>query len=298
MRCLESILKQDYTSLEVIISDDSPNEDVKLTIQPYLNQLQIKYFYNNPPLGSPKNWNAALENASGDYLILMHQDDWFEDIHALSLYVTVFEKLNVDFVFCQNTAIDEQGNKIILQAIPGLLKTMSEQPNHLLLAQVIGPPSNTMIKKSIPLRYDENFIWLVDVDYYSRLLKAGYRYHYIPKHLVNIGLHKDQTTEFCRTHPEVIFKENILFAKKIGSSTFSDIKIYDYYWRLLRNYKIRSVGDIITNGLRENEIPKVIIHILSFQKNFSLTVLKYGAISKLSMFISYLLWKINSNKNG
>lgn len=292
VRCLESVLKQDHRPVEIIISDDSPDEDIKQAIQPYTGQLDIKYFHNQPPLGSPKNWNAALNKATGDYLVLLHQDDWFHDPKALSTFLEAFEKYKVDFVFSQNTAIDEEGKNVILQAIPALLTTMHKKPDHLLLAQVIGPPSNTMLRKTVNIRYDEKFIWLVDVDYYSRILKAGYKYHYIEKHLVSIGLHADQTTEFCRANSDIIFKENIWFAEKIGNKAFNDIQLYDYYWRLLRNYKIRSVEDIKANRVKEEEIPGVILHILNFQKKFSLHALRKGVFSKSLMFINYLGWKL------
>ena len=294
VRCLESILKQDHKPIEIIISDDSPNEDIKLAIEAFKRQLDIKYFHNKQPLGSPKNWNAALSKGTGEYLILLHQDDWFHDPSALSVFIEAFATKDVDFVFCQNTAIDEQGNKIILQAIPGLLKTMASKPNYLLLAQVIGPPSNTMISKSVNIRYDERFIWLVDVDYYSRMLKEGYRYYYIERHLVSIGLHKDQITEFCRANADIIFKENIWFANKIGNTGFRDIPIYDYYWRLLRNYKIRSLYDIKANNVGDDEIPPIILHMLNFQNKFSLDLLKRGIISKSLMLINYLSWKFKS----
>jgi glycosyltransferase involved in cell wall biosynthesis len=294
VRCLESIIKQDYKSVEIIISDDSPGEDIKQVIQPYANSLNIQYFHNQPAMGSPRNWNAALDKGKGEYVLLLHQDDWFHDPAALSTFADAFNEKDVDFVFCQNTAIDEQGNKTILQAIPRLLHTLSEKPDHLLLAQVIGPPSNAMIKRTVDIRYDERFIWLVDVDYYSRMLKAGYRYHYIERHLVSIGLHEDQTTEFCRANGDIIFKENIWFAGKIGSKAFSDIRIYDYYWRLLRNDRIRSMEDMLANKLQANEIPDVIRHMLHFQRKFSLDLLRRGIISKSLMFLSYMRWKLKS----
>lgn len=291
VRCLESVLKQDYRPVEIIISDDSPGEDIKQAIQSYITQLDIKYFSNQPSLGSPKNWNAALDRANGEYLVLLHQDDWFHDPRALSIFSESLKRHDADFVFCQNTAIDKEGQKMILQAIPSLLTAMHKNPNRLLLAQVIGPPSNTMVKRTVDIRYDERFIWLVDVDYYSRMLKKGYRYNYIEKHLVSIGLHEDQTTEFCRANADIIFKENIWFAKKIGSRAFNDILIYDYYWRLLRNNKIRKVEDIKANKVKEDEIPPVVLHMLNFQKKFSLNSLGKGHISKSLMFLNYLSWK-------
>lgn len=291
VRCLESLIRQDYKHVEVVISDDSPDEDIKQAIEPYTKLLNIRYFHNEPPLRSPRNWNAALDKGQGDYLLLLHQDDWFHADSALSRFVEALQDKTVDFVFCQNTAIDEDGKKVILQARPYLLNELAEKPNHLLLAQVIGPPSNTMLRRGVDVRYDERFIWLVDVDYYSRILKKGYRYRYIDQHLVSIGLHEDQTTVFCRTNSDIIFKENIWFAGKLEPEAFGDILIYDYYWRLLRNYRIRTVEDILANGVKREEIPAVILHMLSFQKKLSLNLLKIGPFSKLAMTMSYALWR-------
>ncbi len=294
MRCFESILKQHYKQVEVIISDDSPNEDIKRAIEPYTNKFEIKYFHNSPALQSPKNWNVALDKGAGEYLLLMHQDDWFHSPTALSEFVKAFQQYEVDFVFCRNTAVDENGNKIILQAIPELLNNMTEKPNHLLRAQVIGPPSNTMLKRSVGIRYDENLIWLVDVDYYSRILKSGYKYHYIDKHLVSIGLHEDQATEFCRANNDIIFKENIWFAAKLERNAFNDVLIYDYYWRLMRNYKIRSIADIVGNNVNGKEIPDVIIHMANFQIKFPLAFLQNGFISKSLMTMNFMTWKLKN----
>lgn len=291
VRCLDSIVKQDYKRLEVIISDDSPDEDIKEAIQPYTKLLDIKYYHNQPALKSPKNWNNALDKSGGDLVLLLHQDDWFHAPDALSTYVSAFEDPSVDFVFCQNTAIEEDGRKVILQERKGLLKNMAQKPDHLLLSQIIGPPSNTMLRRNIPVRYDERFIWLVDVDYYARLLKSGYRYQYIEKHLVSIGLHEDQTTVFCRNNADIIFKENIWFAGKIEKEAFSDILIFDYYWRLLRNNKIRSIEDILANKVVASEIPGVIIHMLQLQKRLPLSLLHNGLISKAFMSMSYASWR-------
>ena len=295
VRCLESIMQQSYKHVEVIISDDSPDEDIKLAIEPFINKLKIRYVPNEPALKSPKNWNAALDKSSGELMLLLHQDDWFHHPEALLLFVAEFEKNpKVDFVFCQNTAIDETGKKYILQARPQLLTQLSQKPNHLLLAQVIGPPSNTMLRRTVRTRYDENFIWLVDVDYYSRILKEGYHYSYLPMHLITIGLHEDQTTVFCRTNDSIILKENILFANKLEMEAFQDILIYDYYWRLLRNYKVRSPEDLLKAGLSKGDIPTVIRHMINSQKNLSDSLLKKGILSKGFMAINYLSWRRNS----
>jgi hypothetical protein len=127
------------------------------------------------------------------------------------------------------------------------------------------------------------------VDYYVRILKRGFRYHYIPRHLVSIGLHEDQTTVFCRTNDSIILKENIVFAHKLEKEAFKDIRIFDYYWRLLRNYKVRTKEDLQKARVELDEIPRVLIHMIKLQGRLSLSVLKFGPFSKFFMAISYLL---------
>jgi hypothetical protein len=145
-----------------------------------------------------------------------------------------------------------------------------------------------MLRKEISIRYDESYIWLVDVDYYIQLLTKGYQYQYLDQHLVSIGLHEDQTTVFCRNNEDVIVKENIWFAHKLGNAAFNDVLIYDYYWRLLRNYSIRSIADLNAMGVENPKILWVIRKMLNVQMKFPLALLKIGPISKLLMFSCYL----------
>lgn len=289
VRAIQSILKQTYKEVEIVISDDSPNEDIKIAIQPYISELDIKYYHNEPALKSPMNWNNALDKATGDFVMLLHQDDWLHDSKALEIYIETFKgHTEAGFVFCKNTAIQPDGVELNLQAIKSLLGNMDKKPHHILRANVIGPPSNVMLKRAIPIRYDENYIWLVDVDYYVQLLEAGNAYVYLDQHLVSIGLHEDQTTVFCRNNEDVIVKENIHFAFKLGTKAFSDILIFDYYWRLLRNYNIRSEEDLYKMGVQKAQLLPVIMHQLNWEKRCPIGLLKFGPFSKLLMTLNYL----------
>jgi glycosyltransferase involved in cell wall biosynthesis len=294
IRCLESVLQQDYRNVEVVISDDSPDEDIKDAIAPYTERLSIRYFHNQPALKSPRNWNNALDKANGELVMLLHQDDWLHAPDALSTYVNAFEDANVNFVFCRNTAVDEKGTVTVLQERKYLLTQMVVKPNHLLLSQIIGPPSNTMLRSSVSIRYDEQFIWVVDVDYYARLLKAGHKYRYIDRHLVSIGLHGDQTTVFCRTNDDIIFRENIRFAAKVEPEAFADPVFFDYYWRLLRTYKIRSMADVEANGISAAELPQVLLHMLKAQQRITPKALGVGPISKSFMLLCYTNWRLKT----
>jgi len=222
---------------------------------------------------------------------LLHQDDWLQDQDALRKYIQAFEaNPKAGFVFCKNIAVTEEGKEIVLQHIPSLLHRLTKTPLHLVLAQVIGPPSNTMLRIDVrdKVIYDEDLIWLVDVDYYARVLQAGYDYVYLDQHLVSIGLHEDQTTVFCRNNGDIILKENILFAYKIGEAAFKDIKIYDYYWRLLRNDKVKSIERLKACEVPFEKILPLFSHMIQLQNKVPASVLKFGPASKLLMFLNYL----------
>ena len=43
VRCIESVLMQTYKQVEVIISDDSPDEDIKTAIEGFAGRINIRY---------------------------------------------------------------------------------------------------------------------------------------------------------------------------------------------------------------------------------------------------------------
>ena len=51
----------------------------QINFAPYISDIDIKYYHNQPAIKSPMNWNNALDKATGDYVMLLHQDDWLHD---------------------------------------------------------------------------------------------------------------------------------------------------------------------------------------------------------------------------
>ena len=77
-KALLSALTQTYENIEIIVGDDSTNEDIKDLIQPYLEHTdKIKYFYHGGPLGSHglKNTTFIVNHSVGSYVNVLFHDD-------------------------------------------------------------------------------------------------------------------------------------------------------------------------------------------------------------------------------
>lgn len=99
-RLLDSILQQDYTDFEVILTDDSGDDDVERVAADYRDRIVAKtgeetsFFYQRNPvrLGHVRNWNAALQKAGGEYIKIMFSDDWFTFPTSLSTFVRMLKE--------------------------------------------------------------------------------------------------------------------------------------------------------------------------------------------------------------
>jgi len=76
-KAIESALMQDYSNLEVIVSDNASTDDTPKVVEKYLNDARFKYFRNEKNLGFVLNWRNALYNhSSGEWILILHDDDY------------------------------------------------------------------------------------------------------------------------------------------------------------------------------------------------------------------------------
>jgi glycosyltransferase involved in cell wall biosynthesis len=77
--CLNSILQQSYSNIEVLISDDCSSDNSFKKIKKFFfenkGRLKIKIFRQNKNIGVSKNFNFLYKQASGDYIVFFGGDD-------------------------------------------------------------------------------------------------------------------------------------------------------------------------------------------------------------------------------
>lgn len=285
MRLLNSIHMQRYKDYEVVITDDTPDDSLKPVVDKFKEVLPLNYIKNKVPLGTPENWNFAISEAKGEWIKLMHNDDWFVSEESLySFAQAAINNPNAELIFSGYFEVQDnnviQKRYIISNADEVLLR---RSPVNLFKENFIGSPSTTLIKNDHKEWYDQKIKWVVDFEYYIRRLKES-TFVAIKKPLINIGIHSNQVTKSSFRKLEVEIPENLYLLEKLGEDSLRNIFVYDYYWRLFRNLKIRNLKQI--KEYYDVNLPSKICKMLMFQFKIPLSVLYIGAFSKTFMFFS------------
>jgi glycosyltransferase involved in cell wall biosynthesis len=286
-RLLDSISRQTFTDYEVIITDDTRDDTVKSILDDY-GSLPIKYFKNPEQLGTPENWNESMRKAGGKWIKLMHNDDWFESNRALQVfYDATLAVPSCDFFFAAfQNIIEKTGEKEIVRCNWLDLLFLKLSPLHLVKRVYVGNPSCTLVRKEHNLFYDRQFKFVVDFEYYIRMIRRRKGYRYIDEVLLNIGFHDEQVTRFTFLVPEVQIPENLILLDKLGVKILMNPVVYDYYWRMIRNLGIREISEVKKSY--DGPVPFLLQRMISFQSKISAGLLKNGLISKTLMFFHYI----------
>jgi len=88
----DSILKQTFTDYEIVLTDHSTIYDIETLCEKYSNKIKILYIKNFYGRGVPtENVNTALKYCSGEYIKILHCDDFFVDNRALEKIVNTLD---------------------------------------------------------------------------------------------------------------------------------------------------------------------------------------------------------------
>lgn len=210
-RLLESIRMQTFRDLEIILTDDSTNEEIAELVKSS-GWEDIRYIHNEKPLGHIFNWNKSLSEAQGEYIKIMFSDDWFTAPDSLEKMVSLLDRSpEASLAFCgtMQVMLPEGG-----QAVQGEPEDGSGQPGkkayaraaadwytdrlaadyrNLFLGNEIGAPSATLYR-ACGAMFDEKSNWASDMFLYFEILSRNPRFVCTQEPLISIGIHEAQYT--------------------------------------------------------------------------------------------------------
>ena len=239
-KTLDYIILQDYSDFELVITDDTPDDTVKQLIDTYDFKGRLKYYKNKIALGSPENWNECIRKAEGEYIKIMHHDDWFADKDSLGKFVEAFDnKPDVGFVFSRVNSINAKLNTEIQHTVSDdFLKNLKLNPSELFFGNLIGSPSVTIIRKNSNVTFDKNLKWVVDIDFYIQCL-LNTNFIFINEVLINSVNNADHSVTNDCVNKEVEVFEYIYLYKKINISNKVNEKYVTFFKNLFKRYDVR-----------------------------------------------------------
>ena len=221
--CVQSILGQTYSDLEVLIMDDcSPDNTGEVAMA--IRDTRVKYIRNENNLGHLRNYNKGIQLARGKYIWLISADDRLRVHNALERYVkTMDEHPRVGYVFCPGVALTARGETDVLERFYyGASDTIFD--GRQFVAEVLRSGGG-LLSPSVMVRkecYEQISLFPLDMphqgDLYLWFLWAlDCDVAYVSEPLVNYRLHEaSMMKDFLTRSPKTIFVDeaNVLWRIK------------------------------------------------------------------------------------
>ncbi|MFA5592089.1 MAG: glycosyltransferase [Micavibrio sp.] len=269
---IESVLRQDYDSIEYIVLDDGSTDNTGDVIKPYLGRL--KYLYHDN-MGETATVNKGFEMAGGEIICVINSDDPFFADDAISIAVDSLEN-NPDALMAYPdwVLIDEKGRELSRRALPQYtIETMLIGRN-----VAIGP--GMFIRKSTIEKIgprDPSIKYVGDLDYSFRMASVGKILH-IPRFLATHRVHTQSLSSSAKG-PRMAREVLGLGVKYIDKLPLPAGKLDRNKNRILAKWYLTSIyyADIASPRLALNHISEA---------------LRLSPLAVLQMFLLFLLDKL------
>ncbi|WP_179883987.1 glycosyltransferase [Bacillus thuringiensis] len=246
-QALISALVQSYSNIEIIVCDDSTNNDSKKIALRYSDKFpnKIKYYENKVNMGGRLNFQRAFQKANGEYINFLMDDDLFhpQKIERMMQYFLLDTNEKIKLITSYRQPIDAAGT-----AIPDFSFTKKRfhtdtivdgiiASNSIILdGNWIGEPTTPLFRKKDLV---EPFGHFRGSQYYSAVDMASWLSLLSNGNLVYIS----DTLSYLRMHPSNVGKSGDL---KIKSA-------YDWVHMLFHcpQQKILGYADDLLKSLKE-----------------------------------------------
>lgn len=151
MASFKALREQTFQDFEVVVSDDSINDDIRNLCLTY---DKVRYIKNMNGRGMASNTNTAIQYSNGELIKILYQDDRLAHPDALKEIVE-----NFTGEWLVTGCAHEPGTHVHLPTWNDKIYTG---------ANTIGSPSVLTIRNNKPLLFDTKLTWILDCELYMR----------------------------------------------------------------------------------------------------------------------------------
>ncbi|MBT2291613.1 glycosyltransferase [Paenibacillus albidus] len=182
---LQSAIYQSYKNTEIIIGDDSTNDEVQKVVAPYLELYDNIFYHKNPENLGIGNWYKLYERANGEFINYLMDDDLFSFEKIEKMVQVFYLNEDISLVTSFRELINENGEHI--PSRPSTRRLFNENTRingkhfgSMLISQIwnaVGEPTTAMFRKNDITQFGyfhgESYIFLNDFATWISLMEHG-----------------------------------------------------------------------------------------------------------------------------
>lgn len=183
-RAIKSVQAQTYTDLEILIISDGSEDNTQEVVEELAkDDARIKFIEYFPARGGNVARNTGIENASGEYVAFLDDDDEFMP-EKLEKQIAVMQSDPQIGLVYTGVHIIYANEGVEYASVP---KATGDLSSEILLDNIIGTTSTVMVRKELLLQaggFDVQLRALQDFDLWIRicqLCKVGF----VPEEMIN-----------------------------------------------------------------------------------------------------------------
>ena len=188
---IESIIRQEYRELELLIMDDGSKDNTFKICKEYSQKYQnIRLFQNKKNIGLTKSLNLLLENSRGEFIARQDSDD-----------ISFSSRLKEQEIFLSDNNLDACFTRALIKnknkKIPGFSLHLPNKVSILYKNPFIH--GTLFIKKSVINKlgnYNEKFIYAQDYKLFKDLIVQKYKIGVIKKPLYELNMQNNISTNY------------------------------------------------------------------------------------------------------
>lgn len=183
---IDSVLKQNYTNIEIIIVDDFSSDNTESVVKS-IKDSRVNYIRLNENHGACYARNIGIKEAKGKFVSFQDSDDMWR-IDKLKTQIDIINKNNLDVVICAFYRYDEYNN---VKKYPHNCNTGKISYSELIKNNIASTQCIVAKKECFyDVKFDESLPRLQDWDLILELSKR-YNIFYLDKPLVDVYVQSD-----------------------------------------------------------------------------------------------------------
>lgn len=205
-KAVSSALAQTYSNLEVLISQDPTENGLDESIRTWCQNLanqepRVRYRFNTYNLGLAGNWNACVDAAEGEYIVIIGDDDRLLP-NFIKTLLSVADR-DTGVIFSNHYLINSQGDRLELESYqwtkkyrrdlisPGLLI----QPEKWVWQNSISISASLIrTEDARKLRFKED-LNTPEIEFFLRLAQStNSHFVFVPEYLSEYRVHEQSAT--------------------------------------------------------------------------------------------------------